>query len=65
VRAEYSFMLRHADGHVDTVQDSHVCGLFSIAAWQEMLSDWDDVVVAVTDEAWGEGVLITARRRRR
>ena len=65
VRAEYSFMLRDADGHVDLVQDSHVCGLFSIAAWQEMLSDWDDVVVAVTDEAWGEGVLITARRRRR
>lgn len=65
VRAEYSFMLRDADGTVDLVQDSHECGLFSVAEWQHMLRDWDDVVVSVTEESWGEGVLITARRCRR
>ena len=62
VRAEYAFMLRDTDGTVEVVHDSHEIGLFRVDQWQQMLVDWDDVVVSVTDEPWGEGVLITARR---
>lgn len=65
VRAEYAFMLRDAEGRVEIVHDSHEIGLFRVDQWQQMLVDWDDVVVSVTDEPWGEGVLITARRCRR
>ncbi len=55
-------MLRDTDGTVEVVHDSHEIGLFRVDQWQQMLVDWDDVVVSVTDEPWGEGVLITARR---
>ncbi|MFY9330467.1 MAG: class I SAM-dependent methyltransferase [Candidatus Nanopelagicales bacterium] len=64
VRVDYAFMLRHGDGYVEVVHDRHDCGLFSVSQWQQMLTDWDDVVIDSTEQAWGEGVLITARRSR-
>jgi SAM-dependent methyltransferase len=65
VQVDYVFVLRERDGSVDVVHEQHECGLFTINQWQRMLSDFTDVVVSVTDESWGEGVLITARRSRR
>ena len=65
VQVDYVFVLRERDGSVDVVHEQHECGLFTINQWRRMLSDFTDVVVSVTDESWGEGVLITARRSRR
>jgi SAM-dependent methyltransferase len=65
VQVDYVFVLRERDGSVDVVHEQHECGLFTINQWQRMLGEFTDVVVSVTDESWGEGVLITARRSRR
>ena len=49
----YVFVLRHADGRVETVEDSHRLGLFGRADWVRLLGDvgFDpEVVIEVTTE---------------
>jgi SAM-dependent methyltransferase len=64
-QTEYVFVLRHQDGQVTTVSESHRHGLFPEATWMGLLTDagyTPTSVVEATDEDRPPRILFLARR---
>ena len=49
VSTEYVFLLRHADGSIDVVHETHRCGLFPRAVWLRLLTAAGFVPTEVTE----------------
>jgi hypothetical protein len=47
---EFAFLLRHADGHVEAVHETHRNGLFTHATWMRLLADVGFAPAATTEE---------------
>ena len=67
IETDYSFEFRHADGSVDTVDETHWTGLFPNATWERLLSEAGFEPAMVTEETSEERpprVFFVGHRRR-
>lgn len=55
--ADYAYLLRHADGRCEVAHDRHVCGLFPLEKWLEIVAKVGFLPSHLQDN-WGRDIFI-------
>lgn len=54
---DFAYLLRHADGSCEVAHDRHICGLFSLEKWLELLEETGFEPDHLQD-AWGRDIFV-------